>query len=357
MAQRFCESFSFSSSGMIVFPLQDQNMTTTIYTYSPVFTDDIFGEDRACILDHNIYTNRRLASLPDTTVFGSFVHDRSLYLACFNKNHIAEISMLTGNLIRTYNVSSPNDVCADETHIYVAGGTKILGMNYPTLGKIYKIDKRTHKVSVFMSGFTTLSGIRKYGNSLIVSRLYDIISINLSTKAITVISDCVSEGINYLSDNITIVDDKIYVSLYRKMENDEVLKLKVVPSIGYFMGTVFTQLVQCFSGRVPNLSNPEQLLSFSTTDRMDCISYVIIDHDQSNASSDYSFENSNEDLNLVNVEFRHLNKLKQCDGHVTQICEFDKYILGANFALPGLVLIKKKLLEDNTVNRTVFPTI
>ena len=325
MKYRFCESYVLSPDGKyLFFPIQDENFKTMVYKFEvqqfELFSDDI------TFLEPNIYAQNCLTILEDTTVFGSAVHDNSLFLACFNKNRIIEISIRTGIVIRRYNVPSPNDVCVDQNFIYVAGGTNILGVNYPTLGKIYRIDRFTGKMGVFMSGFTTLSGIRKHKNKLIVSRLYDIISIDVISKEITVLSNCVENGINYLSDNITIVDNKIYVSLYRIMNDDEMLKLKVIPSVGYFLGTIFTQFVNGLRGKKINLSNPEQLLSFSKTDKMESISYMVINPDGSS-------------------NFKHVSKLKQFNGHVTQICELDEnFILAANFEFPGLALIRKYLI-------------
>eukprot|EP01038_Epipyxis_sp_PR26KG_P014063 gene14063-18866_t len=317
---RFCESFAFTDDGQsLYFPLQNKNMATSIYYYDVKKIQEKVVN--ITLLDPDI-AEGCLTTLENTTIFGCHIYGNKLYLACFNINKIIEID-LTTKAVQKYRVSSPNDVCVDEKYIYVAGGTEILGINYPTLGRIYRIDKKTKKRTTYMSGFTSLSGIRVYNNKLYVARLFDVVTIDIETKKLVVISDCVENGVNYLSDNITIVNNKLYLSLYRIMDNDEMLKLSVVPSMGYFAGTIITQLANGVRGRKMNLSNPEQLLEFSLQDKMEKISYMIINEDDT-------------------FSFKHLNEIENYDGHVTQICEIKPgIVLAANFKEAAAAIIKQ----------------
>eukprot|EP01038_Epipyxis_sp_PR26KG_P008657 gene8657-11700_t len=290
-------------------------MTTSIYYYDIKKIQEKVVDLR--LLDPDI-AEGCLATLENTTILGCHIYGNTLYLACFNINEIIEIDLITKGIVYRYNISSPNDVCADDRYIYAVGGTAILGVNYPTLGCIYRIDKRTSKITTFMSGFTSLAGIRMYHNNLYVSRLFDIVTIDIETKKLVVISDCVDNGLNYLSDNITVVNNKLYVSLYRIIDNDEMLKLRVVPSTEYFVGTITSQIGNRTRGQ---LSYPEHFLEFSVQDKMEKISYMIINEDDS-------------------FSFKHIKKIENYDGHVTQICEIAPgIVLAANFKEAAAAII------------------
>lgn len=334
MKLRFSESFAFDNQTKTAYyTYQDDKMKSYLVSlnrYSDESSNSSYNSDESSVsfttdgVSDNFLNTILLETFENSTIFGSDFADDFVFLACFNRNVIISYNIKT-RARREYSVPCPNDVCSDGEFIYVAGGTKILGMNIPSFGVIYKIHKRTGKMTTFLSGLTTLSGIRVKGDYLYVSRLYDFISISKATKQITVISDCKFLNIEYLSDNITVgPDGNITVSLYRKIDNDSVLKLRRVNSFFYMIGTIITQFVNLSRRSTFDLSNPEQLLEFSLQDEMDYIKYFIY--------------NPNNGL----LETRVIATPYMDDGHYTQMLDFDGNIIGVNFKTTHLLWIDRK---------------
>jgi hypothetical protein len=272
----------------------------------------------------NLSKKKLIISIPDSTIFGCHYSNNFLYLACYNRNKIIFLDLKKGTIQNEITVPSPNDVCCDDTFLYVASGTNFLFFNLPTEGNIIRIRIKDYQTETFMSNLTTLSGICCDSKNIYVSRLYDFIKINKKTKKIKTISKCQDNGKNYLSDNITMINDKIYVSLYREMNNENILYLQKLQSIFYIGGIFITQLVNFINNEEFNLSNPEQLLSFSKKDKMPNIKYMCYD------------------IAKNDVSFYDLKSPANADGHFTQFAEYMNFYIGVNFMYPSKLFVLKK---------------
>lgn len=261
-----------------------------------------------------------LGEIPDSTLFGISYQSDKMYCAIFNRNCVAIFDTVKGTILQEYEVFAPNDVCVDKEYIYVAAGKKRFSMSLPTLGCVIRIDQSTGKQEVVLDHQTSLSGILYQENSLYLSRLYDVVRYDLKTRKIEKITDCnFDEGENYLSDNIFIEDGILYVSLYRKLEQKGLLRMKSLNTIGFVISTLITQITSGLQGEEFDLTNPEQLLSFSTGDVMENIVYL-------------KYYLKEKKIEYVEIE------PQQHDGHYTEFGEYKGVRIGVNFLNRGIFL-------------------
>lgn len=294
---RFAESFDVDhENNRIIVPMQLKDMTTSIFSID--------------IATKNV---TKLGDLIESTVFGCSYDNGKLYCAVFNRSRVVVFDTGAGKVTTEYEVYAPNDVCVDENYIYVACGKKRFFLALPTLGCVLRIHKTTGKKSIFLDNQTTLSGIQYHEGGLYISRLYDVIRVDVKTKRILKISDCnYDSDESYLSDNMFLDNQILYVSLYRKLDEKNLLQMKTLNTVGYALSTLFTQCVNGLSGGVFNLSNPEQLLELSKGDTMVNIVYLKY----------YIKENR--------MEFIEMEP-QQSDGHYTEFGEYKGLRIGINF--------------------------
>ena len=288
------------------------------------------------------------------TCFGCDLSDNGiLWLCIFNYNKILGVDLLKRTVSYQFdNVPCPNGICRsliDSNLLYVCGGASIRNpfnspdakddtiAVAPTIGVLYMLNIKDVSCKTIMSkGLDSQAGIVELKGKLFSSQLYDIVlKEGNHIKRIWDGTKVGDGGKCYLSDNLTIWDDRRFVSsIYRSIPTDSLigLKNKQLALAGWSMGKLITSISNCMTC-VPNneLDNAELLMSFSTQDVFTDTCFMIYDVVN---KQPMHFQLDHSKLNIpANVSF---------DGHVTHVCHYHGKVIFINFKSCHILLIDDK---------------
>jgi len=331
---------------MVYFPVQIKDTNLAIRMYS-------LEQSVPEVAGHLMNVTLRDGTA-DLEAFGCVLSETGVFWTCiFNKNKVIGVNLNTRTVQYEVDVSAPNDISfssANQNILYVVGGSKRGVMNFPTMGKIYRIDCTELAVTceVVVDKLDTLAGIFCKGSYLYYSNLLEINRISLEQlegKRGKRIGKGEVEGENcwsaekrpggalsekiYLSGNVDDFDEENIISpCYREIEVSMIplIKNPVVATTGWTVAKLFTCCLglctscNCHSWRAveTQLATPEVEKRLSELDSFPNSRFFI-----------YNVVTNTSHGFIVPMETNP--EEYRFDGHVTDIRLHDKYLIFTNF--------------------------